>query len=265
MRNERWADIASDEDALSPFKPMVAAGHLQAETDVQSQETPQPEEGEDIQSVREQLRILYEIRDGPFGATHESRLREQRDTVLSALDAIPASQKATFESRALLFYLRGKALDVAEEYVPDAEDMLGRAVKLDPTLGDAWNQLGTSFWKKGDYQSAHDCWQCSLIHSRDESSVKAAMRELSMAFRSKGGNAEESLRLAKEVVGRCILFASRAVARAQIAREGGMPRTQAPTRVRGCRAPQTVARRQNRAAAQHVHDGVARYAAGRSP
>jgi len=97
-------------------------------------------------------------------------------------------------------YIRGKALDVTEEHVPEAEELLGRAVKLHPTLGDGWNQLGSCFWKKGDYQLAFDCWQHTLLHTEDTKDRMTAMRELSMAYRVKGNNPDESLRLAKEVV-----------------------------------------------------------------
>lgn len=78
--------------------------------------------------------------------------------------------------------------------------LLGKAAKLDPSLGDAWNQLASCFWKRGDWQGAFDCWQLALLHSSAEADRTSAMRELSMAHRVKGNNTEESLRLAKEAV-----------------------------------------------------------------
>ena len=150
------------------------------------------------------LQKLYDTKDKLF--SHEAAVRcqmlaSQQADVLIALDQSPS--KKGVREKALRFYIRGKALDVTEEYVSEAEELLGRAVKLDPTLGDGWNQLGTCFWKKGDYQAAHDCWQCSLLHAGDQAdSARCALRELSMAHRSKGGNAEESLRLAKEAISR---------------------------------------------------------------
>lgn len=37
--------------------------------------------------------------------------------------------------------LTGKALNVTPDYSPKAEELLSKAVKLEPTLVEAWNQL----------------------------------------------------------------------------------------------------------------------------
>lgn len=107
---------------------------------------------------------------------------------LPALEQI--GEGSTPHERAQLHYIRGKTLDIDDEHVPKAEEALSKAVKLDSSLGDAWNQLGLSFWKKGrttrlrcafnmrcpvltsvsplpgDVSTAHDCWQSTLVHSR---------------------------------------------------------------------------------------------------
>ena len=213
----RWADICSDDESkpLSPFKPPICqAGGSNKPRHVLSAdgESPlkppdrqhEPIDSEILRKPLELLQALSDIRDKLFNvdpAARQDRLLSHQVDVFKALEQIPAGTGA--EEQALRFYIRGKALDViSEEYVPEAEELLGRAVKLDPTLGDCWNQLGASFWKKGDFQAAHDCWQCSLLHAGQADSARAALRELSMAHRSKGGNAEESLRLAKEAIGR---------------------------------------------------------------
>ncbi|EKX31722.1 hypothetical protein GUITHDRAFT_122091 [Guillardia theta CCMP2712] len=152
----------------------------------------------------QRLRSLYELHEGLVVLDlHErsERLMAERQALLSLLDQFPATGRSKKE-RATLSYIRGKAFDAGEEYSAEAEQDLSRAVKLDPSLGDAWNQLGTCLWKKGEVQLAHDCWQNTLLHCSNVEDVKGAMRKLSMAHRVKGKNPEESLRLAKELVSR---------------------------------------------------------------
>ncbi|CAK7326685.1 unnamed protein product [Dovyalis caffra] len=65
-------------------------------------------------------------------------------------------QRATYE------YLRGKVLDAVPEYSKEAEDHLSKAVKLNPSLADAWLCLGNCIWKKGDLPSAKNCFNLAL-------------------------------------------------------------------------------------------------------
>lgn len=60
--------------------------------------------------------------------------------------------------------LTGKALNVTPDYSPKAEELLSKAVKLEPTLVEAWNQLGEVYWKKGDIAAAHTCFSGALTH-----------------------------------------------------------------------------------------------------
>ncbi|XP_032117181.1 tetratricopeptide repeat protein 5 isoform X3 [Sapajus apella] len=60
--------------------------------------------------------------------------------------------------------LTGKALNVTPDYSPKAEELLSKAVKLEPKLVEAWNQLGEVYWKKGDVAAAHTCFKGALTH-----------------------------------------------------------------------------------------------------
>ena len=66
------------------------------------------------------------------------------------------------ENKALYFSLRGKALNVTAEYDIQAVDFLSKAVKLDPTLTDAWNNLGECYWKSKDVDAAKNCFTQAL-------------------------------------------------------------------------------------------------------
>lgn len=62
--------------------------------------------------------------------------------------------------------LKGKALNVTPNYCPEAEEVLSKAVKLDPGLVEGWNQLGEVYWKKMDVASAKTCFLGALNHVR---------------------------------------------------------------------------------------------------
>lgn len=70
----------------------------------------------------------------------------------------------SIQGKAQVLMLTGKALNVTPDYSPKAEELLSKAVKLEPTLVEAWNQLGEVYWKKGDVAAAHTCFSGALTH-----------------------------------------------------------------------------------------------------
>ena len=62
--------------------------------------------------------------------------------------------------------LKGRALNILPDHNQEAEDLLSRAIKHDPSLVDTWNALGDSYWKAGKIQQAHDCFVGCLSHVR---------------------------------------------------------------------------------------------------
>lgn len=76
-------------------------------------------------------------------------------TFLFTIDTLP---------RPLYQYLRGKALNVLPTYSKEAEQLLSQAVKNTPSLVDAWNSLGESYWKAGNISQAHHCFTGALAH-----------------------------------------------------------------------------------------------------
>lgn len=88
----------------------------------------------------------------------------------------------TPKRRALIFYIEGKILNNRDKFQKEAEDFLSKAVKLDRTLTNAWNSLGESYWKKGDYEAAKRCFEGAIQHS--EKPNKVSLRNLSMVLRS---------------------------------------------------------------------------------
>ncbi|EEF30149.1 Tetratricopeptide repeat protein, putative [Ricinus communis] len=158
------------------------------------------EEGEDLWAkVKKAADDLYTIRDTFFPLNpvdKTSKLHSQSDLSLHLLDSIPLEQRKTPVQRAKYEYLRGKILDVFPEYRKEAEDHLSKAVKLNPSLADAWLCLGNCIWKKGDLPSAKNCFSLAL----NKGPNKKILCLLSMLERRMAQGAENQAELVKESI-----------------------------------------------------------------
>lgn len=64
--------------------------------------------------------------------------------------------------RAKYSYLKGRLLNVVPKYNKEAEILLSKAIKLDPKLVDAWNELGECYWKNDDLKKSVSCFEGAL-------------------------------------------------------------------------------------------------------
>lgn len=126
-------------------------------------------------------------------------LQETLEKLAEVTEGLKGREKAYTYS-----FLRGKALNINEEFSQEAFELLGKAAKLDPQQVDAWNQLGECYWKKGDLQAAYNCFESALKHNKQSTE---SLRNLSICLRQVGNTAEEraknlmrSLDLANEAV-----------------------------------------------------------------
>lgn len=53
-------------------------------------------------------------------------------------------------------------MNVLPKYNKEAEELLSTAVKLDPKLVDAWNELGECYWKRDKMNEAGNCFKRAL-------------------------------------------------------------------------------------------------------
>ncbi|XP_064393711.1 tetratricopeptide repeat protein 5-like [Halichondria panicea] len=125
----------------------------------------------------------------------EEKLKETLSLLDSVQDSLPKVQ---------WWCLRGRALNILPDHSQEAQDSLSKAIKHDPTLIQAWNDLGETYWKAGNVIQAHDCFVGSLSHAKS----KESLRNLSMVLRQLGKDAgereakiKESVEKAKEAVG----------------------------------------------------------------
>lgn len=149
---------------------------------------------------------LYHVKETFFPANPDdkvSKLQNESDLALRLLDSVPPEQRKSPTQRATYEYLKGKILDVVPEYRKDAEDHLSKAVKLNPSLADAWLCLGSCIWKKGDLPAAKNCFNLALSKGPNKKILcQLSMLERSMAQGSENQAeiVEESIQHAKEAI-----------------------------------------------------------------
>lgn len=142
---------------------------------------------------------LYHIRDTYFPLNPDekiSKLQAESVIALKLLDSVPPDQRRSSIQRATYEYLRGKILDVFPDYRKEAEDHLSKAVKLNPSLADAWLCLGNCIWKKGDLSSAKNCFTLALSKGRN----KRILCQLSMLERRMTQGTENEVELVEESI-----------------------------------------------------------------
>ncbi|XP_027095306.1 uncharacterized protein [Coffea arabica] len=149
---------------------------------------------------------LYNIRDTYFPADPNdkiSKLQAESDLVLQTLNSIPPENRKLPIQRAMYEYLKGKVLDVFSDYRKDAEDHLSKAVKLNPSLGDAWLSLGNCIWKKGDLSAAKNCFMLALSkgpNKRILCQLSMLERKMAQGTEKQAEIVEESIKHAREAI-----------------------------------------------------------------
>ncbi|XP_017875209.1 tetratricopeptide repeat protein 5-like [Ceratina calcarata] len=137
-----------------------------------------------IVALTERVNALYLFRDHYFeNHSIEEAIKKNQDVEKEMKDTINKFDECKgYEidgSRAKYYYLKGKALNVTERFIPQAEELLTKAVKLEPNLVEAWNELGECYWKNDDIQTAKNCFVGALRHGKN----KVSLRNLSMVLR----------------------------------------------------------------------------------
>lgn len=69
-------------------------------------------------------------------------------------------------SRAKYLYLKGRTYNITSKYDHRASQCLSKAVKLNPRLVDAWNELGECYWKNMNIKDARKSFEGSLKNVR---------------------------------------------------------------------------------------------------
>ncbi|XP_068083092.1 tetratricopeptide repeat protein 5 [Anabrus simplex] len=162
-----------------------------------------------IALLSEKINSLYLFRDHYFeqhpieNAKHKNI--DVENELKNTLNVFESKKESACQvNRAMYYYLKGRALNITPHFDIQAEEILSKAVKLDPKLVEAWNELGECYWKKDNIEEAKNCFAGALVHRRN----KESLRNLSMVLRQQPAksseerikNVEEGLLHAKEAV-----------------------------------------------------------------
>ena len=133
---------------------------------------------------------LYKFRDHffenhPIEKAHEKHgmVRDKLEQTLLAMDQLSLDSctdttskscgddssiagRSDLDTKAKVLYFRGRALNVTHDHCPESESVLSKAVKLEPSFVEAWNELGECYWKRAQVENAKNCFEGALNHVR---------------------------------------------------------------------------------------------------
>ena len=102
------------------------------------------------------LASLVEIDENAFKLTSMERLKTIQSLVDSAEVVFEIDKSLANNAKAL--YIRGKAIHgLQPARAKEAEKLLSRSVKLNPSELDAWNTLGECYFYSGNFNQAKRC------------------------------------------------------------------------------------------------------------
>ncbi|OWR45020.1 Tetratricopeptide repeat protein 5, partial [Danaus plexippus plexippus] len=182
-----------------------------------SNDTEEPAElledaSELLLNLSQDLRDLYSFRDlffenHPFEMASEKNkcVEEKKQKLVEKFENIDVDTQIPFSHRAEFLYLKGRCYNISSVYDPQAAQCLSKAVKLNPNLVSAWNELGECYLKNMNVKEAKNSFEGALKHERN----RVALRCLSIILRQENtGSASE----AKSAILASVVMAKEAVA-----------------------------------------------------
>ncbi|XP_044738738.1 tetratricopeptide repeat protein 5-like isoform X2 [Chrysoperla carnea] len=157
-----------------------------------SEDKALPEKEYSLKNLEDCVQKLYDYRDHYFERNtidDASKRKNDIDIQLkNTLDELDKFQDVIQkEDKPMFYYLKGKSLNVTADFDKNALDLLSKAVKLDPKLVDAWNELGECYWKNDNIKEAKNCFNGALAQRRN----KISLRNLSMVYRQECATTKE--------------------------------------------------------------------------
>lgn len=165
-----------------------------------------------ISTLLKELQELYQFRDmffenHPLEEANEKnkRVEDKKDALIAKFEAIDVDTQIPFDDRAKFLYMKGRCYNISPMYDSRATQCLSKAVKLNPHLVDAWNELGECYWKNMNVKEAKASFEGALKHERN----RLSLRCLSIILRQESGDKKrsdataailKSVELAKEAV-----------------------------------------------------------------
>jgi tetratricopeptide (TPR) repeat protein len=154
---------------------------------------------EALQQAESLVDEIADLEEYYFSADKTAKMKEKSGKVWQLVEAFVAESGP---DRAKASYIKGKLCLFVPHDGCDSQDLLSKAIKLDPTLAGAWNALGEVYWGKQDFVQCRQCFEQALELCGPN---VASLRNLSMVLRAmdaedKAENFTLSVTKAKEAV-----------------------------------------------------------------
>lgn len=135
-----------------------------------------------LSTASSHINELEELEDYYFGADRHSKMKAIVDKATKCVDrALAALRPPPPDLNAQGLFLKGRALSFLPGQDAKAEELLSKAIKLDPKLLAAWNALGEVHWNTQNYQRSRECFEHALEFCGNNS---VSLRGLSMVLRA---------------------------------------------------------------------------------
>ncbi|CAH2087917.1 unnamed protein product [Euphydryas editha] len=148
-----------------------------------------------MEKLSEDLKELYSYRDlffenHPLDMAYKKNkcVDEKKEILVEKFEAIDVETQIPFTLRAEFLYMKGRCYNVSPTYDPRATQCLSKAVKLNPHLVAAWNELGECYLKNLNVKEAKASFEGALKHERN----RLSLRCLSIILRHEIGDMKRS-------------------------------------------------------------------------
>ncbi|CAK1589067.1 unnamed protein product [Parnassius mnemosyne] len=165
-----------------------------------------------LDGLSKEVQELYAFRDLYFennslelAAEKNKYVEEKKNLLVEKFESIDVDTQVPFSLRAQFLLLKGRCYNISTTYDARASQCLSKAVKLNPHLVDAWNELGECYWKNMNVKDAKASFEGALKHERN----RLSLRCLSIILRQESSGKKrseavslilKSVELAKEAV-----------------------------------------------------------------
>nr|XP_026491854.1 tetratricopeptide repeat protein 5-like [Vanessa tameamea] len=148
-----------------------------------------------MEKLTEELKELYKYRDlffenHPLDMAYKKNkcVEEKKELLVEKFEAIDVETQIPFSLRAEFLYMKGRCYNVSPTYDPRATQCLSKAIKLNPHLVAAWNELGECYLKNLNVKEAKASFEGALKHERN----RLSLRCLSIILRHEIGDMKRS-------------------------------------------------------------------------
>jgi len=156
-----------------------------------------------LEGAEASLKELQDLEDYYFGGDKEEKKQNAADTAIACAEtALTCAERPPTSTHAKACCIKGRAYSFMVGQERQAEELLSKALKLNPQLVEAWNALGEVYWNQQNYTQARTSFEQALELCEPNA---VSLRNLSMVLRAiecedleKGANFAAGLQKAKE-------------------------------------------------------------------